>query len=47
MKTFYITLQHRITKVRYTQPVLARTEAEARNKCKDSPYNTFDDFIVL
>lgn len=47
MKTFYVTMQHRITGARHLQPVLAKTQEEAIQKCNDYPYNTFFDFVVL
>lgn len=47
MKTFYLTLQHIVTKEKYTQPVLAKTLDEAKQKALDWPYNTNGDYIII
>lgn len=47
MTTYYLTMQHVATGIKYTQPIVAGTLAEAKQKARDWPYNTAGDYVVL
>lgn len=47
MKTYYLTMQHIVTGIKYIQPIVAGTLAEAKQKAHDWPHNTFGDYVVL
>ena len=46
MKTWYVTIEHTATGIRYKVPVLARTKTEAERKANDWPYTT-DAYTVV